>query len=71
MQKHLKSGLIFVAIGAFFIYWAQTHSPKNLGKVIGNAFSGSYTMSETSYYICLIAGILICVFGVLKLVRKD
>ncbi|MEO9802422.1 MAG: hypothetical protein ABJF04_04205 [Reichenbachiella sp.] len=70
MQKHVKTGLASLAIGVFFIYWAQTHSPKSLRKVIGNAFSGSYTMSETSYYICLGIGIVIGVYGILKLIKK-
>ncbi|MEP2275164.1 MAG: hypothetical protein ABJH98_06915 [Reichenbachiella sp.] len=70
MKKNIKSGIIFLLVGGFFIYWAQTHSPKKLGQAIGNAFSGSYTMDETSYYICLGVGIAIGVFGLLKLIRK-
>lgn len=70
MKKNIKTGTIYLLVGAFFIYWAETHSPKKLGQAIGNAFSGSYTMDETSYYICFGAGILICVMGVLKLIRK-
>ena len=71
MKKHIKLGLILSAIGAFTIYWAETHSPKKVGQVIGNAFSGSYTMSETNYYICLGIGIILCAFGVLKIVKKS
>lgn len=70
MKKNIKSGLIFLLVGAFFIYWAETHSPKKLGQAIGNVFSGSYTMDETSYYICLIIGIAAALFGILKFIRK-
>lgn len=70
MKKNIKSAILYLLIGGFFIYWAETHSPKKIGQAIGNAFSGSYTMDETSYYICLGVGIAICVFGVLKLIRK-
>ncbi|MEO9964477.1 MAG: hypothetical protein ABJF11_01740 [Reichenbachiella sp.] len=70
MKKNQSIGIILLGIGVFFIYWAQTHSPKNLGKVIGNAFSGSYTMSEFSYYTCLGLGIAIGLYGILKLMKK-
>ncbi|WP_176214658.1 DUF3185 family protein [Reichenbachiella faecimaris] len=70
MNKNIKSGIIYLLVGAFFIYWAESHSPKKIGQAIGNAFSGSYTMDETSYYVCLIIGIAAALFGVLKLIRK-
>lgn len=55
-----------IALGIFIIYWAESHSPKDVGQVIGNAFSGSYTMSEPWYYVSLGVGILIGVLGVLR-----
>lgn len=70
MKKHVKLGLLLIALGSFVIYWAQTHSPKNIGQAIGNAFSGSYTMSETNYYISLGIGIILCVYGILKILKK-
>ncbi len=69
MKKSKVAGLVMLFIGAFVIYWAQTHSPNaGIGQVVGNAISGSYTMSENAYYISLIAGIAIGAYGVFKLV---
>lgn len=70
MKKHIQIGAILIALGAFFIYWAETHSPKQLGKILGNAMSGSYTMSETSYYLSLGAGLVLCIYGILKIMKK-
>lgn len=70
MKKNIKTGFLYLLIGAFFIYWAETHSPKKLGQAIGNALSGSYTMDETSYYICLGVGIAVGLFGIFKLIKK-
>ena len=66
MKPGMIRGLLFIAIGAFLIYWAQTHSPQDFGKVIGNAVSGSYTMSEPWYYVSLGLGIIVAVVGVLR-----
>lgn len=66
MKKGFLEGIIFTAAGIFLIYWAQTHSPRNLGQVIGNSLKGSYSMSETWYYICLGLGILVGIVGVLR-----
>ncbi len=66
MKPGMIRGIALLAIGIFIIYWAQTHSPNDLGKVIGNTFSGSYTMSEPWYYISLGLGILIGIVGVLR-----
>lgn len=66
MNKGTISGVVFVGIGIFLVYWAETHSPKDLGKVIGNELSGSYTLSEPWYYVCLGAGILVGILGVLR-----
>jgi hypothetical protein len=69
-QETLK-GLLMVLIGIFFIYWAQTHSPNaGLGKIMKNEFSGSYTLSESWYYITMIFGIAATVLGLFK-VYKD
>ena len=70
MKKNIKTGTIYLLVGAFFIYWAETHSPKKLGQAIGNALSGSYTMDETSYYTCLGVGIAVGLFGIFKLIKK-
>ncbi|WP_422359362.1 hypothetical protein [Reichenbachiella sp.] len=70
MSKQIKSGIIYLLLGAFFIYWAESHSPKKIGQAIGNALSGSYTMDETSYYICFGVGVLIGIMGILKIIRK-
>ncbi|MEQ9404583.1 MAG: hypothetical protein RIM99_13410 [Cyclobacteriaceae bacterium] len=70
MKKNKQTGTILALIGAFVIYWAQTHSPKaKPGQIVGNELSGSYTMSETSYYISLIAGIVLAVYGIYKIVK--
>lgn len=68
-MKYLKS-LLTLAIGLFIIYWAQSHSPEaGVGEIISNELSGSYTMSSTWYYISMVAGSVITIFGVLKLYK--
>ncbi|MEP2773711.1 MAG: hypothetical protein ABJH05_16275 [Fulvivirga sp.] len=68
-MKYLKS-LLTLAIGLFIIYWAQSHSPEaGVGDIISNELSGSYTMSSTWYYISMVAGSVITIFGVLKLYK--
>lgn len=70
MKKGKIWGIVFILIGAFLIYWAQTHSPQaGLGEQIVNEISGSYTMDQTSYYICLGMGVLSALAGLMKLVR--
>lgn len=59
-------GIAFIGVGIFLIYWAQTHSPNDLGKVIGNGLSGGYTLPEPWYYICLGGGIVIGILGILR-----
>ncbi|REE05837.1 DUF3185 family protein [Marinoscillum furvescens] len=66
MKSGLIRGIALIAIGIFLIYWAQSHSPKDLGQMIGNELTGSYTLSETWYYICMGGGILLGVVGVLR-----
>jgi len=66
MKNGMIRGILLIAIGVFLIYWAQTHSPKDLVKVIGNEFSGSYTLPEPWYYVCLGGGILVGVVGILR-----
>ena len=66
MKSGLIRGILFIAVGIFCIYWAQTHSPKDLGQVIGNNLSGSYTLSEPWYYGLLGIGILVGVIGILR-----
>ena len=70
MKKNKLVALFLVFLGGFTIYWSQTHSPRaGLGQIIGNELSGSYTMNETQYYICLGLGIVLCIIGLLRLVR--
>ena len=69
MKPGMIRGIIFIAIGAFLIYWAQTHSPQDFGKVIGNAVSGSYTLSEPWYYSSLALGVLVGVLGVFRVYK--
>ena len=71
MKKNMQQAIIFILIGAFFIYWAIDHSPKaGLGKIVGNELGGSYTMSETWYYITLVIGAALAVLGVKKFLNK-
>jgi len=68
-MKYLKS-LLTLAIGLFIIYWAQSHSPEaGVGEIISNELSGSYTMSSTWYYISMVAGSVITIFGILRLYK--
>ena len=69
-NSRLLQGILMIAIGIFFIYWAESHSPKKFGQIIGNQISGSYTLSETWYYICLGLGILVGIVGVLRTFRS-
>lgn len=67
----MRQPIIFILIGAFLIYWAIDHSPKaGFGKIMGNELSGSYTMSETWYYVTLIVGAALAIFGVMKIMKK-
>ena len=71
MKKNVQQALLFVIIGAFFIYWAIDHSPKaGLGQIVGNELGGSYTMSETWYYVTLAIGAAFAVFGIKKFLNK-
>ncbi len=65
MKSGMIRGLVLIAVGIFLIYWAQTHSPE-IGSQIGNALSGSYSLSEPWYYVCLGAGIVVGVVGILR-----
>ena len=66
-SKNLIVGIILIALGAFIIYWAQTHSPNaGIGKMITNELSGSYTMSETWYYVSMVGGTVIGIIGILR-----
>jgi hypothetical protein len=70
MKKSKQTGIVIGLIGAFVIYWAYAHSPiAGFGKIAGNAMSGSYTMSETWYYVSLALGIGVAVYGVYKFVK--
>lgn len=62
----LIRGIVFIAIGIFLIYWAQTHNPNEVGQVIKNQFGGSYTLPEPWYYVCLGGGILVGILGILR-----
>jgi hypothetical protein len=66
MKKGLLQGVVLLGIGAFVIYWAMTHSPKaGLGQMLSNELSGSYTMSETAYYVSLAVGAVVALLGVM------
>ena len=67
MKKGGIQGIIMLAVGAFIIYWAVTHSPKaGLGQIVSNELSGSYTMGEGAYYASLVVGTVIAALGLLK-----
>ncbi|MFY0626230.1 MAG: hypothetical protein JXR07_08050 [Reichenbachiella sp.] len=62
--------IIITILGAFTIYWAQMHSPKaGIGQISKNFFSGSYTMSQNWYYVSLGLGIVVTVYGLLKIFK--
>ena len=68
-MKHLR-GIVLLLIGGFIIYWAMEHSPKaGIGQVLSNEFSGSYTMSETWYYVSMFIGAAIAGTGLLKIYK--
>lgn len=66
MKTGMIRGIVMILVGLFLIYWAESHSPKDFGTVLSNTFSDSYTLSEPWYYVCLGAGILVGVIGVLR-----
>lgn len=67
MKSGLVRGLVLIAVGAFVIYWAVTHSPKGgIGQIVSNEISGSYTMGEGTYYASLVVGTVLAVLGVLR-----
>lgn len=66
MKGGMIRGVVMIAVGIFLIYWAQSHSPKDFGRVIGNAVSGGYTLSEPWYYACFGVGLLVGIVGILR-----
>jgi hypothetical protein len=67
----LFRGLAFLAIGIFLIYWAQTHAPGEgaFGKALNSIeseLSGSYTLPEFWYYVCLGGGVFFGIIGILR-----
>ncbi|MEQ9303750.1 MAG: hypothetical protein RJQ14_07525 [Marinoscillum sp.] len=70
MKNGMIRGVAITAVGIFLVYWAQSHSPKDFGQVVGNAVSGGYTMSETWYYICMGLGILVGIIGVIRIFKS-
>ena len=64
-------GFLIVAIGLFIIYWAVEHSPESLESVITNKLTGSYTMSEPWYYISLVVGSIMALFGIMKIYKAS
>ena len=70
-KQNVFQGAILGLVGVFLIYWAQTHSPNNgIGNMIKREFSGSYTLSESWYYVCLGLGIVAAVLGLLKVYKS-
>lgn len=49
MKSEPLKHILLSALGIFLTYWTQTNSPKDFGKVIGNAVSGSYTPGNIIY----------------------
>lgn len=71
----LIRGLAFLAIGIFLIYWAQSHAPASgaIGKAfntIEDELSGTYTLPEFWYYICLGGGVFFGIIGILRTYRS-
>ncbi|PIB35935.1 hypothetical protein BFP72_11285 [Reichenbachiella sp. 5M10] len=71
MKNYMKLALLYIVIGAFFIYWAMTHSPNaSLGTIVRNEIGGSYTLSSNWYYAMLFVGAVSAVIGVWKLIVR-
>ena len=69
-MKFIK-GLLILAIGAFLIYWAQTHTPnRDLLDAVNNEIIGSYALSKPMYFITLAVGAILSVLGLMR-VYKD
>ncbi len=68
-MKSIK-GLSILAIGAFLIYWAQTHTPnKDLLDAVNNEIIGSYALSEPMYFATLVFGGILGVLGLISLYK--
>lgn len=68
-MKYIK-GLLLVAIGAFFIYWAQTHTPnRDLLDAVNNEIIGSYALSKPMYFATLAFGGILGVLGLIRLYK--
>jgi len=69
MKSTLIKGIIFLAVGAFCLFWTQTHSPANVGEQLLRKASGSYSLSEPWYYASLALGAILVVYGGLSVYR--
>ncbi len=68
-MKYLK-GIILVAVGLFFIYWAQAHPPtEDLLIKISNEIKNTYSLPEPWYYATLVAGSVLTLFGIIRLYK--
>jgi hypothetical protein len=71
MKKRIQIAIVFILVGVFCIYWAQTHSPKaGIGQIVGNKLAGSYTISEPWYYSTLAVGAILAIVGIMKFIKK-
>ncbi len=71
MSKKIILGIVLVALGSFAIYWSIDHSPfAPLDEKVSDIFdSNAYRMSKFWYYITLVTGIIVALYGLRKILR--
>lgn len=63
--------IIVFGIGIFLVFWAYNHSPEaGLGERIADVLEGEKALSKTSYYSMMVAGSVMILTGVVRLVKS-
>lgn len=63
--------IISLGVGIFLIFWAYNHSPEaSLGDRITDVLEGEKALSKTSYYTMMVAGGILVISGIIRLVKS-
>lgn len=71
MDKGKLKGILLIALGVFVLVWTYQHRPSAalVNGINGLFDDASYSMSDTWYYICLMAGAVITALGLRNLIK--